>query len=185
MKLKTKDMILVALFAALTAVGGFLKIQIPPAPVTLQFLFTALAGVMLGAKLGALSQLVYVLIGLMGIPVFTKGGGIGYIYQPSFGYLIGFILGAYVIGKISENSSRPSFIRLFIACILGLLIVYIIGVPYLYFILTRFSKMDISLTWALQKGFLIFLPGDIAKSILTSIVGVKVVPVIKREILGK
>ena len=58
---------------------------------------------MLGSRLGALSQLVYVVLGLIGIPVFTAGGGISYIFKPTFGYLLGYIIGAYVIGKIAES----------------------------------------------------------------------------------
>ncbi len=91
MKIKTKDMILVALFTVLTAVGAFIKIPIGPAPITLQYLFTALAGVLLGSFLGSLSQLLYIIIGLFGIPIFTSGGGPSYIFNPTFGYLIGFV----------------------------------------------------------------------------------------------
>lgn len=72
----TRDLILVAIFAALTAIGAFIKIPVPYVPFTLQYLFCALAGMILGSKLGALSQIVYVAIGLAGLPVFTEGGGI-------------------------------------------------------------------------------------------------------------
>ena len=111
MKLKVRDMILVALFTALTAIGAFIKIPIGVVPINLQFLFTALAGIMLGSRLGCISQLVYVVLGLIGIPVFTAGGGIGYVFKPTFGYLLGYIIGAYVIGKIAEESKRPSYLR--------------------------------------------------------------------------
>ena len=109
MKLATKEIILVALFAALTAAGAFIKIPIPYVPFTLQFLFCALAGILLGAKLGGLSQISYVAMGLIGIPVFTEGGGPAYIFQPTFGYLIGFIMGSYVIGKITETMDLLTF----------------------------------------------------------------------------
>jgi len=79
---KTRNLIIVAMFAALTAIGAFIKVPIPYVPFTLQYLFCALAGLVLGSKLGALSQIVYVAIGLSGVPVFTEGGGIGYIFKP-------------------------------------------------------------------------------------------------------
>lgn len=82
--MKIRDLILVAMFAALTAIGAFIKIPIPYVPFTLQFLFCAFAGMILGARLGALSQIIYVAIGLAGIPVFTEGGGIGYVFKPTF-----------------------------------------------------------------------------------------------------
>ena len=101
--MKTRTMILCALFAALTAVGAFFKIPFALAAISLQFLFTAMAGVLLGAGYGALSQAVYVLIGLVGVPIFALGGGFSYIFQPTFGFLLGLIPCAYVIGKIAKR----------------------------------------------------------------------------------
>lgn len=183
MKIKTRDLILVAMFTALTIIGAFIKIPIGPVPITLQFLFTALAGVLLGSKLGALSQLVYVILGLIGVPVFTSGGGISYIFKPTFGYLIGFTLAAYIIGKISENAKKISTMRLFIASLIGVMIIYAIGVPYLYIILKYVLGTKITVLGVLKTGFLVFLPGDIAKSIVVAVMGVKIVPVIKKTAL--
>ncbi len=90
--IKTTDMVLCAMFAALIAVGAFIRIPIPYVPFTLQLFFTTLAGLLLGPKLGAASSLVYMITGLIGIPIFTEGGGPGYIFKPSFGYIIGFVL---------------------------------------------------------------------------------------------
>ena len=73
--IKTRDLIYCALFAALTAIGAFLHFQLFQATITLQFFFTAMAGLLLGAKLGALSQLLYVALGLVGVPIFAAGGG--------------------------------------------------------------------------------------------------------------
>ncbi len=182
MKITIKDMILVSLFTALTIVGAFIKVPLGATSLTLQFLFTALAGIMLGSKLGALSQLIYVFIGLIGIPVFTKGGGLSYIFQPSFGYLIGFIFGSYVIGKIIESSKDVSFIKIFMASVLGLAIIYMIGVPYLYIVLKTVNKVQITMYGALKSGLLLFLPGDFIKCVVTAIIGVKIVPVLKRQL---
>ena len=91
--MKTKDLVLIALFAALTAIGGFLNIPTPLVPFSLQFLFCAYAGVFLGARNALLSQLLYLGIGLAGLPVITKGGCIGYVFQPSFGCSAGRAVG--------------------------------------------------------------------------------------------
>lgn len=95
---KIKDLTLMALFAALTAVGAFITIPVPPVPFSLQIFFAILAGALLGSRRGAISVGVYVLLGLCGLPVFTKGAGLSYIFQPTFGYLAGFILGAWLCG---------------------------------------------------------------------------------------
>ena len=106
MKINTRDLILVSLFTALMVVGAFIKIPFPLLPITLQPFFCAFAGLILGSRLGALSQIIYVVMGLVGLPVFTQGGGLIYVFVPSFGFLLGFILGAYVIGRISENFKK-------------------------------------------------------------------------------
>ena len=80
-------MILCAMFVALIAVGAFIKVPIPVVPFTLQYLFTMLAGLLLGGKKGSLAVGIYILLGLIGLPIFAQGGGIGYIFQPSFGYI--------------------------------------------------------------------------------------------------
>ena len=86
--MSAKRMILISFLAALTAIGAFLKIPIGITSITLQFMFTAMAGILLGAKDGSISQIVYILIGLIGFPVFTMGGGFSYVLQPSFGFLL-------------------------------------------------------------------------------------------------
>lgn len=207
MKISIKNMILVSMFTTLTVVGAFIKIPLGTISITLQFLFTALAGIVLGSRLGALSQLIYVTLGLIGIPVFTKGGGFSYIFEPSFGYLIGFILGAYVIGKIAESSQEITlfqrlklkylhginklspnylyFFKIFIASAIGLAVTYIIGVPYLYIILKNVNNMQITFHGALQTGLLLFLPGDFIKCLITAAISVKVVPILKKQLLLK
>ena len=75
---KTYKIALVAMFAALSAIGAFIRVPMPMVPFTLQLFFTTMAGLLLGGELGALSVGVYVLIGLLGLPVFTGGGGFSY-----------------------------------------------------------------------------------------------------------
>ena len=116
----TRDLVLCGLFSALIAAGAFIKIPIPVVSFTLQFLFTTLAGLLLGARLGALSVAIYLMTGLIGLPVFANGGGLSYILQPSFGYLIGFCLGSYVTGTIASMQGKLSFQKLFAAGAAGL-----------------------------------------------------------------
>ncbi|QEK11037.1 biotin transporter BioY [Crassaminicella thermophila] len=180
MKFKTRDMILVAMFAALTAIGAFIKIPTPIVPVTLQYLFCAFSGVLLGARLGLCSQLLYVGIGLSGIPIFTKGGGISYVYQPTFGYLIGFIICAYVIGKFTEKLKEVNFKSVFFPVILGLISVYSVGVPYLYMVIRYHIGKPITFMTALKLGFFPFIIQDILWSVLISYIAIKVVPSLRK-----
>ena len=132
--MKTRDLTLISLFAALTAVGAYIRIPLPYIPFTLQFFFCAMSGILLGSKLGMLSQLTYVLVGLSGIPIFTEGGGPSYILKPSFGYLLGFILCSFVIGKLVENMKQITVLKLLLSVLAGMAALYLIGVPYLYLI---------------------------------------------------
>lgn len=180
MNLKTRDLTMIAMFASLTAVGAFIKIPLPIVPFTLQYFFCALGAMILGSKKGALSQILYVLMGLIGIPIFTQGGGIQYIFNLTFGYLIGFILGAFVIGKITENTKKITNIKVLIACILGLIIIYLLGVIHMYIIYNFYLGQVVGIWKIINIGILAFLPGDLLLSLMISIVGVKVIPVLRR-----
>lgn len=180
MKLKTKDLAQIALFAALTAVGAFLKIPVPYVPFTLQVFFVALSGVLLGAKKGALSQLVYVFTGLIGIPIFTEGGGISYVLKPTFGYLIGFIIGAYVIGYLTERLKKKNIWSIFLCILAGLAVLYFIGVPYLYLINNYYVGKTLSLWLSFFYGFVLCIGGDLISSLIASLLSVKLLPILKK-----
>ena len=159
--MKTRNLLLCALFAALTAVGAFLKVPFAFSAITLQFFFTALSGILLGAKVGALSQLLYVALGLLGLPVFTLGGGVGYALYPTFGFLLGLIPAAYVVGRVNGNSRAPR--RIALACFAGLAALYAVGLPYMALILNVYQGRGMG-AWALAvAGLLPYLPGDCVK----------------------
>ncbi|MBC2398619.1 biotin transporter BioY [Clostridium tetanomorphum] len=168
------------MFAALTAIGAFIKIPIPYVPFTLQFLFCAFAGMILGARLGALSQIIYVAIGLAGIPVFTEGGGIGYVFKPTFGYLIGFIVAAYVIGKFTERIKELTILKAFLIILSGLFFVYLFGVLYLYRICNLYLGKSMSLYTVVFYGFIVCVLGDAVLSFITAIASAKIVKAMRK-----
>ena len=152
---------------ALTAVGAFAKIPLPYVPLTLQVTFVGLSGVFLGRKWGAISQVVYVTLGLIGVPVFAHGGGPGYVLHPTFGYLVGFIGGAYVTGLALEG--KPWHYRsLLLALLAGFIPIYGLGVAYLYANVTLIMGKTMSLWTALKIGLLLPLPGDILTACLAA-----------------
>lgn len=178
-KSRLASYILCALFAALIAVGAFLRIPIPVIPFTLQVLFTTLAGLLLGAKLGALSAGLYVAVGLIGIPIFTQGGGPGYIFQPTFGYLIGFIIGTFVTGKIVDRAEELSIKRLLCASYAGLGIIYAFGVVYYYFLANYYMNSPIGVGAVLLQCFLMTIPGDIVLCFVAALLAKRLIPILR------
>jgi biotin transport system substrate-specific component len=164
--MKTRQLILCAFFAALTIIGTILSIPLPfsPVPINLALLSVFLSGGLLGAKAGALSQGVYVLLGLIGLPVFSKfAGGPGVLAGPTGGYIIGYIASAFVIGLITQRSGKPELLQIIIAITLGLLACYIPGT--LWFM----NITESSLLPALTMCIFPFLPGDAIKILLSAL----------------
>lgn len=170
----TINIIYCALFIALITIGAFIQIPVPHMDYfTLQFFFVLLAGIILGSKLGTLSVLLYVVIGLTGLPVFASGGGIAYLLRPSFGYLLGFVAGAYITGLVSEKIVWSSIKKYTLAVFCGLIVTYLIGLSYKYFILNYYVGTPVSWKLVLLSCFPIDLPGDIFLSIIAIAVGVR------------
>ena len=160
-KITTKDMIMCALFTALIAVGAFIKVPVPVVPFTLQFLFTMLAGLIMGGRLGAISVGLYAILGLAGLPIFAEGGGIWYVLKPSFGYIIGFALGSLVTGLMVEKLKNLTMGRLRAANFTGLAIVYACGMIYYYIICNFVIGTPIAFWPLFLYCFLLAVPGDI------------------------
>ena len=167
------------IFTVLIIVGAYIKVPISVVPFTLQFFFTSMAGLLLGSKLGAISVMIYALLGLLGLPVFSTGGGIAYIIVPSFGYIIGFILGTYITGKIVERKGNYSIITCVIANMVGLVVVYAVGMVY-YFIISNFVLgIPIGVWHLFLYCFLLAVPGDFCLCILSASLAKRLVPFVK------
>ena len=167
-KINIRQMTLISLFAALTAVGAFISIPLYPVPLSLQTLFTLLAGMTLGSVMGASSQIIYVLLGVIGLPVFAGfKAGVGILFGPTGGFLFGFIISAYVIGRIIETIKEKNIFYYLLAGFAGTVIIYFIGVTQLSLV------TGIGIKKALLIGALPFLPGDILKIIAASFIARK------------
>ncbi len=180
-KLTTLDRIHISLFAALTAVGAFIKVPFYPVPFTLQFLFCAYAGMLLGARKGLYSQLLYVGIGLIGVPVFANGGGLSYVFQPTFGFLIGFIMAAFVMGLFIGKNPKANLLKKYMIVIIGLGIVYLCGVPYLYYMYNYISEPNISWMNAIEWGFIPYFIPDMLLSLMVVLTSEQILPILHRE----
>lgn len=153
-----KDIALVLSFAIVTGVCAKLKIEIGVVPITMQTLAVLLSGALLGSKRGVLSQITYLLMGLAGLPWFARGGGMAYIFSPTFGYIIGFVLAAYLIGYLAEKGWDRSLKTAILAMLVGNIVLYIPGILWL-------AKF-VGLERVLVVGFYPFLIGDLLKILL-------------------
>ena len=185
LKNKTSRIVICGLFAAMIGISAFIKIPIPHLDYfTLQFLFVLLAGMLLGSKLSGTSVAVYVITGLMGFPIFAAGAGITYVLRPSFGYLIGFILCAFVTGLICEKIKSTKISKYLIAAFCGFLVTYAIGLTYKYFILNFYMGTEIPFVTIFLSCFPLDIPGDIVLCIMASLLSSKLNKYIKRENLN-
>ena len=170
-------MICTAFFAALITIGAYIKIPGPFVPFTLQMQFTCLSGLLLGKKHGASAVGVYILAGLAGAPVFTGGGGIGYILRPTFGFIIGFLAGTYIAGVIGAR--KTTFSNFLAAGFAHFFIVYAIGLVYYFFISNYYLASPISIGALLLYCFALTAPVDAALCFLCAQVAVKLAPVLR------
>lgn len=182
-----RDMMFVSLFTAMIGVLGFfppILLPIIPVPITLQTLGVMLAGGILGARRGGLAMLLFIMLVAVGAPLLAGGrGGLGVVFGPGGGYIISWPIAAFVIGYLVEkNIAKLNFIKLLLFNILGaMLIVYAVGVTYL--------SVVSELPWgATALSSLVFLPGDLSKAVVASILVLKmnqVYPLIERNKNGK
>jgi biotin transport system substrate-specific component len=167
---------LVGLFCALTAVGAQIQFPLPfsPVPIVLSNFVALLAGLVLGPRRGATSQLVYVLLGAVGVPVFAGfRGGPQILVGPTGGYLVGFVLAAAITGALGE---RPAgFSRAAAAAAAGAVVIYITGVPWLAL------TVGIPLQRAVVLGVAPFLPGDAVKVVVAGMLAPALVRAVRAE----
>lgn len=173
-RISSTALVIIPLFTTLTIVGTFIKIPTPIVPITLQTFFVLLSGALLGARYGAASQGLYIMLGLIGIPVFTYGGGLSYVLHPTFGYIIGFVFASMITGYIVEKQSHNHWFNYYIAMLVGLAALYSIGVVYLYFILNYIVNMPITFLQALITGVLIPAPKDLFTTALAAMLVCKI-----------
>jgi biotin transport system substrate-specific component len=162
-RLSTREVSYAALFTALIAAGAFVAIPLGPVPFTLQPLFVLLAGLVLGPRLGALSVVAYLVLGLVA-PVYAGGtSGLGVLFGPTGGYLLGFVLGAFVAGTVGRSRDASTW-RLAMGGLAGLLPIYLLGATWL-----AISLHATDLRLVLVGGVLQFLPLDIIKAVVAGV----------------
>ncbi|MFN2744104.1 MULTISPECIES: biotin transporter BioY [Bacillus] len=184
-KLRASDMALAGMFAALMGIGANITsfapfLQIGGIPLTMQPFFCLLAGLLLGRRLGALSMIVYALVGFIGAPVFASfSGGISALFKGSGGFILSYIPAAYAAGWITDRKSEPKAADFFTASVIGTLIIYLIGVNYMYFAFKTWLNTPItySYAWVMMTWFFI---KDLAFSVLLAALASKVYKAVQK-----
>ncbi len=177
---KLLNLILIGMFAALMAVGAYLKIPTPYVPITFQLFFAVFAGLLLKPLSALMSQVTYMLIGLIGIPVFSNGGGFSYVFNPTFGYIIGFGVTAFIIAWLIAKIPEINLRRVLAISVIGYTATYVIGNLYFYMIM----NVVVGKPMGLLAVFGIMVPYMIKDFILLIIAAMaanSVIPVLRRN----
>ncbi|WP_324789293.1 biotin transporter BioY [Streptomyces sp. H51] len=162
---RTRDAVLVVGAAGLTALAAQISVPVPgsPVPVTLQTFAVLVTAAALGATRGALSQLVYLAAGAVGLPVFSGAtGGMPAVLGATGGYLLGFVVAGYLVGALAQRGADRSLRGTLLTYVAGSLAVYALGVPVLALVTHQ------SLGWAVAHGLVPFLVGDVLKALAAS-----------------
>lgn len=172
---RIQDMTQISLFTVLMIISARISLIALPIPFSLQLLTAILSGLLLGPWKGSLSQVLYLLMGLLGLPVFVSGGGLAYVFKPSFGFLLGFVLSALVAGLFSrllvdaDKAAARNYVAILSAGTIALLLCYLMGAAYYYLYLTSFAPgTDEKVTFSgvaamtiipfIWKDFLLLIP---------------------------
>ena len=163
----TRQLVLAALFAALTAVCSQIQIPLPMIPINLALFAVHLCGALLGAKWGALSMAVYALLGAVGVPVFAGfGSGPAVLFGKTGGYIIGYILCAAIVGLLSRRLGF-TFPKLCLSMLVGVAMCYLFGTAWFMAI------SGLNLATSLSYCVLPFLPGDAVKILLAALLALR------------
>lgn len=180
--MKTKDLTLCTLFTVLLIISSKIVIPTGLIPLTLQTCSMILIALLLHPKQILLTYSLYLTMGLAGLPVFANGGGISYILQPSFGFLLSFPIAAVMISTIAHHFHLHRFITLFPLCLAGIVTVYMIGCAYMYGILNFYMGAQKDIASIIAVGASPFIISDSISAALGCICALRLerIPVIQR-----
>lgn len=170
-----------ALFCTLICIGSFIRVPMPNLmPMTLQTFFVLLTGLLLPLKASTLATFTYMVLGLIGLPIFSGGGGLGYVLMPNFGFIIGFVISSVIISVVTQKLKNRQLWQYIVISLLGITVIYIIGILYFAFITNVYNKNNYSAIWFIQTVFLPFLPKEIICITLASLTAYKIRPYIAK-----
>lgn len=184
-RFRTIDLTMAGVFVALMAIGANTTsfLIIGGVPITLQTFFAILAGCILGSRIGALSMIVYTLVGIAGAPVFAQfTGGPSILIKPTFGFILSYILVAYIIGLIIEKAQKPTVGHFITASLIGMVINYVIGTNWMYYAYKLWAQAPEGFSYKLAWGWMMVpLPKDIILSILAGAISPRIYNAVQKS----
>jgi biotin transport system substrate-specific component len=179
------DLAYCGMFVALMVIGAKINIVLPigtGVTVSLQILFAVMAGLLLGARDGFISVFIYLLIGLLGLPVYAHGGGLWYVLKPTYGFIIGFVSAAFLSGLLKQALKKRTLVRFLIAGEIGMLSYYVWGLFY-FFLMSNFLLKDaqpIGFKELMTVWFLSTVWIDAIIAGLASVIAYRLAPIVDR-----
>ena len=161
---RLRDMLLIFTGSLFVAAMAQVRIPLPftPVPLTGQTFAVLLAGITLGSKRGSASLMLYLVLGVIGLPVFAGGAsGLAILAGPTGGYLVGFLVAAWVVGRLAEHSLDRKFRSMWLVFLAGEAVIYLFGLPWL--------GLYVGVSKVLVAGFIPFLPGDLIKLVAATL----------------
>ncbi|MDR2176131.1 MAG: biotin transporter BioY [Synergistaceae bacterium] len=178
-----KSLLLTSFFAVLTGVGGYMTIPMVPVPFTMQTFVVLMSGLLLGPKYGPLSQVLYVAMGLLGLPVFAGGrGGPHYLFSPTFGFLAGGIFMSWFTGWWSARVSaekKGAARHYSLVCLAASAALYIVALPCFYLNMNYVTGAEMSFLRAVQVAFLPFVLPDAVKAVAAGWLASRTIPLLR------
>jgi len=180
-RMRALDLAEIALMTALMAAGAFISIPFAPVPLTFQTVISCLAGLLLGWKKGGIAMAVYMVMGLIGIPVFSSGarGGFLYVLMPSFGYIVGFVCAAVAGGLVRGKSAKAPLWRYILAALAAFVADYAVGMAYFAIVWVCLGNSGLGV--AMVSYNLLYMPKDIILCLVGAILAQKLAPLLLRS----
>lgn len=177
--IKTRDLVFISLFTALTIVSSMLHFTLGPIPFSLQIVTVFIVAHLFSVKIAFWSQALYVVMGLLGLPIFASGGGLFYVMKPTFGFLIGFVVAALVMAILKQKWTQRNFVTTFLINLAGTVVIYVFGCVYFYFIMNFVLHTPISASQTFSGIVLLSGPGDIILGAVSAVLILRLEKVMK------
>lgn len=171
--MKTKDLVKASLIGVLTLVAGYIQVPLGPVPVTMQTLVVNVTAIILAPIPALVAMVLHLVLKLL-------ISGAQYVFMPSFGFVVGFAIAA-LIGSLVYKKIGPGKKAMVLSIIITALVPYIVGLPYMAYILNGVKGAGMSPMAIMKAGFFIFIPGDILKIVLAYIISSRLVRAIGRS----